>query len=280
MSLSLSSTFQLVGFVASYVLLVTQSAVALTSGQITAIAEKITVLIGGSSELGSGFIINRKGNTYSVLTNWHVVANPETHYLRTVDNQKYEISSKQIQKVSSGLDLAIVSFSSTSDYRPASISGREVLEKNQTLFISGFPKPTAVNPSRTHTLIKANIFTILPSPIREGYAIGYGGLSLEGMSGGPVLNEDGYVVGIHGLADINGIIGSVGNYAIPINAFLKTQYGYLATLGQPPIPTQTPKLPNSVFIPIEGDPPSISPGPIYKPEEGPSPQISRFISKD
>ena len=48
-----------------------QLAVALPSQEVNAIAKDITVKISGESN-GSGVIFERDGNTYYVLTNWHV----------------------------------------------------------------------------------------------------------------------------------------------------------------------------------------------------------------
>ena len=57
---------------------------ALTSQQINARAKEFTVRIDGQSN-GSGAIVARNGNTYTVLTNWHVVEESGQYTVQTSD---------------------------------------------------------------------------------------------------------------------------------------------------------------------------------------------------
>ncbi len=77
-----------------------------------------------------------------------------------------------------------------------------------------------------------------PKAQYEGYALAYTTNTLQGMSGGPVLNEDGKVVGIHGNAGLDFDEKFMGfNVGIPINTFLKLSVG---KDWEPPVPSQNP----------------------------------------
>ena len=101
-------------------------AVAKSPAEIEQIARSVSVelLTGG----GSGTIVHRQGDLYTLITNRHVVCLKQincdlaTSYdLRTADGQVYQVPKAGVQllKDSSGafLDLAIVKFRSSRSYR-------------------------------------------------------------------------------------------------------------------------------------------------------------------
>jgi len=56
----------------------------------------------------------------------------------------------------------------------------------------------------------------------KGYELLYNNSTAPGMSGGPILDTKGLVIGIHGLAEGNDVSGKVGiNLGIPINFFFQ-----------------------------------------------------------
>ncbi len=78
-----------------------QVSVALSLEEVSRIAEEITVLILGPSAPGSGIIISRSGNTYSVLAAKHVIqsTNPgEETDIVTYDRQQHRVDTRKIQK--------------------------------------------------------------------------------------------------------------------------------------------------------------------------------------
>ena len=88
------------------VAIVPQMGVCLSPVEVNRKAKEIAVRIEGSDR-GSGAIISRQGNTYLVLTNWHVVEQPGNYTIQTFDGQSHSVIKKQ-QLI--GADLAIVYF--------------------------------------------------------------------------------------------------------------------------------------------------------------------------
>lgn len=205
-----------------------QAVVALTAPEVNNIAEAVTVRIEyprspgddpNAQSGGSGILIRREGNIYTVLTNWHVVEKRKNYQIYTTKETGIKVNSSKIQRIAS-LDLAVLQFNSSQEYPVAELGNSDQIKQSQTIYFAGYPKPSAVDPNRSYTFITAQVISRLAKPNREGYAFKYNGNSAQGMSGGPVLSEKGKVIGIHGKADVDVTTGSVGNYAIPMNLVL------------------------------------------------------------
>ena len=233
---------------AAIVLVQPQLAIALTAEQVNNIAKDVTVRIDGSTSAsnGSGVIIERQEGTdnivYTVLTNWHVVEKPEQYTLRTPDDSTHVVS--QIQRIP-GADLAILRFRSDKSYNTVHRGNSDQLSEGQRVYFTGYPAPIQVETKRSYRFFTANIAGRL-STAKDGYALVYDGPSLPGMSGGPVFDENGRLVAIHGETESVGSgLGSAGNYGIPINTFfaLQPQATNVAVRTSPtpsaPLPTRT-----------------------------------------
>ncbi|MFB2919476.1 S1 family peptidase [Aerosakkonema funiforme] len=230
-----------------------------------AIAEQITVRIDGPSEdgssNGSGVILDRKGNTYTVLTNYHVVQTPGNYNIQTQDGQthKVEVSPEMVQL--SGVDLAVLKFTSDRNYRVAEIS-RESVKSGQTIYVAGWPNEGQEINQRIFITPKGTIQNRLADG-KDGYVLVY---TLEvakgGMSGGPVLDERGRVLGINGRMERNLSPNSTGGLVlgIPIEHYEK----WLATTNptSSPAPVAVAPSPAPVVVAPSSPPPQPSPVPV------------------
>jgi hypothetical protein len=101
------------------------------------------------------------------------------------------------------LDLALVKFTSYKNYPIAKIADSGTVKEGATVYYAGFPAEEENQP-RNYRFITADITG--RSQNKEGYELSYNGPALPGMSGGPVLNEEGLLIAIHGKAETRPII--------------------------------------------------------------------------
>lgn len=169
------------------------------------------VRILGSGSPGSGVIISKKGNTYTVLTAGHVVRGStafDSTSVITVDGQEHRVTKIEI---SPWLDLAAVYFDSSRSYETAPISNEANLkEVGNWVVVLGYP----IN-SEKAIFVPAQILLLSldPSVRPGGYTMGYFTRlpalpewnwkqdTVKGMSGGPVLDLSGRLIAVHGEAD-------------------------------------------------------------------------------
>ncbi len=214
---------------------------ALPGTKVNDIAREVTVLIRGERGHGSGVIIHKTGNTYYILTAEHVVRQQDDFRLVTADKQAYGVDYSKIKRVP-GADLAIVKFTSDKSYPVAKI-GTSRTNEGQDVFVSGWPSNGAVGNAAGGELIRqftsGSISGFLPKPL-SGYSMIYTNVTRAGMSGCPVLDTAGRLVGIHGMGDKEdarqlmesglsqeaaiGLAAKIKpgfNYAVPIATFLQ-----------------------------------------------------------
>jgi tetratricopeptide (TPR) repeat protein len=184
------------------------------------IADQTTVLIKGQDS-GSGVIISKVGNTYYVLTANHVVATQARQQIVSPDGSKqYPLDYTQVKKVKN-LDLAVVQFTSKETYPIAQLGSSENLSQGDIILVSGWPAVAQAITKATLQVTDGRISGFQKGDA-DGYEMLYTNATAPGMSGGPVFDSRGRVVGIHGRAAGNTNSGKVGiNLGIPIHLFLQ-----------------------------------------------------------
>ena len=207
---------------AELVIIQPQRVMAKSATEIATIALETTVKIDNTLGIpgGSGVIIAKQNNTYSVLTANHVVQNPNVGYIVKTRNQQHAVSSVKHLKQQTGLDLAVVTFKTSEPYSVATIGDSEYASVGSNVYVSGYPLAVNINSEREHEFTTGTI-TSIRETASEGYAMRYQALTRRGMSGGPVFDSSGRLVGIHGQGDV---IGSVRNETSSIPEPLKTGF--------------------------------------------------------
>ena len=194
--------------------------------EISELAKSITVKIVDRDTLsnGSGVIFNHKNGVYSVLTNQHVAGSNSNYEIYTPDGQKHQISFKEEIP---GLDLMIVQFKSDDFYEIAELGDSEEVAELQLIYVAGFPAIQA-DLDIVDGKIRSIRQDVLKDPQKkQGYALVYTNETLPGSSGGAILNEQGYLVGINGEAERDLTSGRDISRGIPINLFISLSFNYL-----------------------------------------------------
>jgi S1-C subfamily serine protease len=212
-----------------------QVATASSSSEVSQVAKRITVLIqaNGSLIIGSGFIVSRQGEVYSVLTARHVVEKNQEYTIVTPDGKSHKIKPSLVKRLGN-IDLAILQFNSKQVFSIAKLGDSNTATPGTSAYIAGFPfKPGAID-YPTYFFSDGRISANDPKLQKDGYTLAYKIETLSGMSGGPILNENGEIIGIHGRGDAdlsttqilqssdinpNVVIKTAFSYGVPVNTF-------------------------------------------------------------
>lgn len=173
------------------------------------IIKQTTVRILDNSGAGSGVIIQKQRNTYTVLTCAHVVAGSqdERRTVLTVDGLTHPVQQLRAARLGE-TDLALMQFASRQSYQIAELGNSQHLGTGAVVYAAGFPNWHSVGPKaientrnwglKALALTTGRVGMMLAKPLHEGYQLGYTNDIQDGMSGGPVFNQQGQLVGING----------------------------------------------------------------------------------
>lgn len=162
------------------------------------VARSISVKVYAGSTNGSGMIVQRQGSIYTIVTNHHVLTPGAPYRIETADGQVYQ--GEVLEEVTfGGNDLALLQFSSASNYPVASLGSGASLAVGDRVYTAGFPNGADSSRSGGFTFRGGEV-TLLPDrALEKGYQLGVTNRLDKGMSGGPLLNSRGEVVGISGM---------------------------------------------------------------------------------
>ena len=240
--------------------------------ELEAKAKGFTVRIDSTSGgNGSGVIIAKKGNIYTVLTADHVFCEKIKGTTRCADHTYTVVTSdgktRNIEKSTiirqEGVDLAVFQFESRDNYPVAEIANYNP-NTGDFVFAAGFPKigqnPSKwlfsggrINDKETGLLLtrQSPLSTQQSGTLQSvasltgGYELVYTSITFGGMSGGAVLDSQGRVIGIHGSSETAGV-GKIQlgfSLGIPISTFIGLQERLkvkpqLLTTAQPQVSQQ------------------------------------------
>jgi tetratricopeptide (TPR) repeat protein/V8-like Glu-specific endopeptidase len=178
--------------------------------EIEQIARSVSVeMISG---IGSGVLVHRQGNLYTIVTNRHVVCEENkfcdeskvlsSYQLKTIDGQVYQVGRSAIKLLKDArgnkLDLAIVQFRSSRNYVVAQVAEPGSLKVADAVYTAGFPQGQEFLFGQGKAL--AVVHKRLEGD-RGGYTVIYDAETLPGMSGGGAFSSEGRLVAIHGQGD-------------------------------------------------------------------------------
>jgi tetratricopeptide (TPR) repeat protein len=205
-----SSLFLTAALVGTTVALIQPAVSAKSSSEIESIARAVTVEIKlkQSDRVGSGVIIDKKGDLYTLVTNRHVICGKsncqnisegEVYSLGLADGQRYPVKKSAIKLLGSDLDLAIIQFRSSRNYAVAKVAAPDSLKVTNNVYTAGFPLEQP-----GFSFGKGEAIAVVNKRLAGdggGYTIVYDAFTLPGMSGGGVFDGNGQLVAIHGQGD-------------------------------------------------------------------------------
>jgi tetratricopeptide (TPR) repeat protein len=212
--------------------LLASNAMAKPTDELKSITKAVTVEIRLQQDksVGSGVIIDRKKDLYTLITNRHVVCGSsdqrcnqlpsgEVYSLGLPDGTKHLVKGKAITLLGNGLDLAVVRFRSKYNHTVAKIVTSEKLKVTDAVYTAGFPASSTGFRFGEGEAV-ALVYKRLTGD-QGGYTMIYNAGTLPGMSGGGVFNSAGQLVAIHGYGDRYKENTEIGN-----NPYLDTKIGF------------------------------------------------------
>ena len=191
----------------------------LSPEELQQIAAAITVKVIGGESGGSGTIIRKVGSTYTVVTNQHVLraVNASSKSRRESSEDEELVKNIRIQ-TPDGLDypativtgeaiafqendLGLLEFNADRAYDVGTFPHSDVaLKPGEKVWAAGFPSepPLSKGGPAIGFVTEGEVSLIPDQALEQGYQLGYSNPIQNGMSGGPIINRHGDIVGFNG----------------------------------------------------------------------------------
>ena len=172
----------------------------LTRQEIENYARKITVKVFSGHNSGSGILIHQQGNIYQVITNDHVLLfgkQNQSYKIKTPDGKIYPATIANQYKFPQK-DLGILEFKSQEKYKIVQLFPLPFPSISETVYAAGFPYQSDTSADDNFTFTTGTVDLITDLSFRGGYQIGSSNDVRQGMSGGPLFNAQGKIIGING----------------------------------------------------------------------------------
>jgi tetratricopeptide (TPR) repeat protein/S1-C subfamily serine protease len=177
------------------------------------IACNVSVQINPSSQGGdgSGVIIAKEGDTYTVLTANHVKRDVgENPVVQTCSgNKTHKVTSFQSLgdlNNQNDPDLAVLTFKASDSYQPATLGDSNQIKLGSTIYVFGYPvEGIGANrkrgADREARFSPGSVVSIRKKALNGNFMV-YNALTKGGMSGGAVFDSEGRLVAIHTSGDL------------------------------------------------------------------------------
>jgi Trypsin-like peptidase domain len=179
----------------------------------------VEILAKDPKRVGSGILLEQQGDVYTVLTAGHVL-NAETSFtIKTADGKVHRVVANSVKLAKHGVDLGLLKFQSSNRYELVGIGSSNTLSIGSPVYVAGYPGESSVIESGKFNCTKGEIITKNDGN-SKGYSLVYSNITRPGMSGGPVLNEYGRLVAVHGQGEREENTAKTGrNLGISIERF-------------------------------------------------------------
>lgn len=170
--------------------------------QLRSIAVKV---LARGQNIGSGVLLVRQDRVYTVVTNAHVIQAASAPFqLQTHDGQVYA-AALIAPPTGQNRDLSILRFQSNERVYTTAKLATVSPKPGDRIWSAGFPLLNTESQERSDKaalgleIINGQITQILPIAVSGGYSIGFDRSIRKGMSGGPLIDQSGELVGINGV---------------------------------------------------------------------------------
>lgn len=162
---------------------------------------------------GSGSIYKREGNNYFVVTNEHVVKQSTTVIVEYLFFESvYTIQDAIVIGTDPTTDIAVVRFTTTHSLPVLSFGNSNDVKIGHNVFSIGNPSLLGLRFNSVTQGIISNVNQFINRlPIQSNYYFQHDSAINRGNSGGPLLNQNGQIIGM------NTLKGGIANYSCEEN---------------------------------------------------------------